>query len=491
MHHHHHHLEGSSSIQKDTDTDARSREKSISTFRSRRGTNRDDRTVANGGGGGSYAEPSQTLQTLRDAMAQEEFANSKEIPGGGGGLSESRIRRAARRLESIPTNEPRFLQGGGGGTWLRQSRLEAAAADNDLFDYRFTQVGGGGGMEVPEKTKVEIRFQTGSKISTPSTPSGGGGGSQGRLKTLQSSKLRIYDEDPNYPAGGGGGGVNEKATYKVTANQSISNNEKCLQNTGGGGGLRKVTYKIEVKNPKGFPETKYSLTDTPQGGGGGATLQPRPNQQEQTEVEPGKYRLIETQGGGGGVHEGRDNYANIPQRYAPNGPDEETLKTGDGGGGGDNRYGPDAQSRTWCRDAPYENTKRNSREKQTDIEIYRSHDSGKSFEEGDGGGGGNRGSVEDPIQKRSVQDTGGGGGNSKSTGSNPSNPRGAERWRSYSEDQGETWSKPEPVGGGGGEAKEAAEIARKAAEEALKLEKEKSGKAGGTDNTENKGFWQE
>lgn len=31
------------------------------------------------------------------------------------------------------------------------------------------------------------------------------------------------------------------------------------------------------------------------------------------------------------VHEGRDNYANIPERYAPNGPDEETLKTGDAG----------------------------------------------------------------------------------------------------------------------------------------------------------------
>ncbi|AKE42033.1 Superoxide dismutase [Corynebacterium kutscheri] len=31
------------------------------------------------------------------------------------------------------------------------------------------------------------------------------------------------------------------------------------------------------------------------------------------------------------VHEGRDNYANIPKRYAPDGPDEETLKTGDAG----------------------------------------------------------------------------------------------------------------------------------------------------------------
>ena len=31
------------------------------------------------------------------------------------------------------------------------------------------------------------------------------------------------------------------------------------------------------------------------------------------------------------VHEGRDNYANIPERYAPNGPDEVTLNTGDAG----------------------------------------------------------------------------------------------------------------------------------------------------------------
>jgi Cu-Zn family superoxide dismutase len=32
------------------------------------------------------------------------------------------------------------------------------------------------------------------------------------------------------------------------------------------------------------------------------------------------------------VHEARDNYANIPERYAADGPDEMTLNTGDAGG---------------------------------------------------------------------------------------------------------------------------------------------------------------
>jgi Cu-Zn family superoxide dismutase len=31
------------------------------------------------------------------------------------------------------------------------------------------------------------------------------------------------------------------------------------------------------------------------------------------------------------IHAGPDNYANIPPRYAPNGPDQETLDTGDSG----------------------------------------------------------------------------------------------------------------------------------------------------------------
>lgn len=32
------------------------------------------------------------------------------------------------------------------------------------------------------------------------------------------------------------------------------------------------------------------------------------------------------------IHENADNYANIPERYAPDGPDEDTLSTGDAGG---------------------------------------------------------------------------------------------------------------------------------------------------------------
>jgi Cu-Zn family superoxide dismutase len=32
------------------------------------------------------------------------------------------------------------------------------------------------------------------------------------------------------------------------------------------------------------------------------------------------------------VHSGPDNFANIPERYAPGGPDEDTLETGDSGG---------------------------------------------------------------------------------------------------------------------------------------------------------------
>ncbi|ARU45544.1 sialidase family protein [Corynebacterium silvaticum] len=48
----------------------------------------------------------------------------------------------------------------------------------------------------------------------------------------------------------------------------------------------------------------------------------------------------------------------------------------------DNRYGPGEQSKTWCRDAPYENMKWNDQKWQTDIEIYRSDDSGENFETG-------------------------------------------------------------------------------------------------------------
>ncbi|WP_018297266.1 serine/threonine protein kinase [Corynebacterium lubricantis] len=61
-------------------------------------------------------------------------------------LTESRIRRAARRLEEIPTNEPRFLQIkvavlNAGLNFLRDADVDAAASPNQLFEYDFTQTG--------------------------------------------------------------------------------------------------------------------------------------------------------------------------------------------------------------------------------------------------------------------------------------------------------------------------------------------------------------
>ncbi|MDK8469752.1 tetratricopeptide repeat protein [Corynebacterium accolens] len=61
-------------------------------------------------------------------------------------LSESRIRRAARRLEEVPTNEPRFLQIkiaviSAGLNFLRNADLTRASSPNDLFEYAFTQRG--------------------------------------------------------------------------------------------------------------------------------------------------------------------------------------------------------------------------------------------------------------------------------------------------------------------------------------------------------------
>lgn len=60
--------------------------------------------------------------------------------------SESRIRRAARRLEEIPTNEPRLLQVkaavlSAAFSFLRSHNLDAAASTNPLFEYSFTQTG--------------------------------------------------------------------------------------------------------------------------------------------------------------------------------------------------------------------------------------------------------------------------------------------------------------------------------------------------------------
>ncbi|PRQ10595.1 serine/threonine protein kinase [Corynebacterium sp. 13CS0277] len=61
-------------------------------------------------------------------------------------LSESRIRRAARRLEEIPTNEPRLMQIkiavlAAGVNWLRANNLTSAASRAELFDAPFTQRG--------------------------------------------------------------------------------------------------------------------------------------------------------------------------------------------------------------------------------------------------------------------------------------------------------------------------------------------------------------
>lgn len=61
-------------------------------------------------------------------------------------LCEYRIRRAARRLEEIPTNEPRFLLAKiaiyqAGLTWLRSHNLQHAAALTNLLDVPFSQPG--------------------------------------------------------------------------------------------------------------------------------------------------------------------------------------------------------------------------------------------------------------------------------------------------------------------------------------------------------------
>lgn len=67
-------------------------------------------------------------------------------------LTESRIRRAARRLVELPTNEPRVEQLRiavmvAALNWLRASDLEQAASRNELFDVPFTVEGLRGGLE--------------------------------------------------------------------------------------------------------------------------------------------------------------------------------------------------------------------------------------------------------------------------------------------------------------------------------------------------------
>ena len=74
------------------------------------------------------------------------------ISGDSSDLTESRIRRAARRLAELPTNEPRLEQLRlavltAALNWLRANDLEAAASANELFDVPFTVVGLREGLE--------------------------------------------------------------------------------------------------------------------------------------------------------------------------------------------------------------------------------------------------------------------------------------------------------------------------------------------------------
>ena len=67
-------------------------------------------------------------------------------------LTESRIRRAARRLVELPTNEPRVEQLRiavmvAALNWLRASDLDHAASGNELFDVPFTVAGLRSGLE--------------------------------------------------------------------------------------------------------------------------------------------------------------------------------------------------------------------------------------------------------------------------------------------------------------------------------------------------------
>ena len=67
-------------------------------------------------------------------------------------LTESRIRRAARRLVELPTNEPRMEQLRiavmvAALNWLRASGLDHAASRNELFDVPFTVAGLRAGLE--------------------------------------------------------------------------------------------------------------------------------------------------------------------------------------------------------------------------------------------------------------------------------------------------------------------------------------------------------
>ena len=76
-------------------------------------------------------------------------------------LTESRIRRAARRLEEIPNNEPRFLQIKvyvlrAGLTFLREAGVEKAASEHHLFEYPFTSRGLRRGLAVTLREQARL-----------------------------------------------------------------------------------------------------------------------------------------------------------------------------------------------------------------------------------------------------------------------------------------------------------------------------------------------
>ena len=76
-------------------------------------------------------------------------------------LTESRIRRAARRLEKIPNTEPRFLQVKifvlrAALTYLSDNRLSAAASTKPLFEYDFTVRGLRRGLAITLREQARV-----------------------------------------------------------------------------------------------------------------------------------------------------------------------------------------------------------------------------------------------------------------------------------------------------------------------------------------------
>lgn len=78
-----------------------------------------------------------------------------------GELTESRIRRAGRRLDEIPSTEPRFLQLKisvlrAGLTFLRDNNVDRAASDSPLFEYDFTQRGLRRGLAITLREQARV-----------------------------------------------------------------------------------------------------------------------------------------------------------------------------------------------------------------------------------------------------------------------------------------------------------------------------------------------